>query len=100
MKKIITPLIFTITLTSCVQNYSNEYKMEAEKTCRCMEFKQANRKDVSEDIAFIYDDENYKECILDAVINEVDTKSDAFTDAIEDACPDQLETQKRYVKDF
>jgi hypothetical protein len=98
MKKTIIPFIFFITLNSCVQNYSDEYKAEAEQVCKCMKYKQSNRKGISPDIAFIYDDEDYKICILDAIINEVKTKGDEFTNAIKDICPNQLETHERYIK--
>lgn len=97
MKYIISIATATLLLSSCIQNYSEKYKIEATKTCECMQYKQAARVNITEDIAFIYDDVDYKDCVLDAIINEVKTKSDEFTSAIKDICPEQLKTQKRYV---
>lgn len=99
MKNILLISALIPTLYSCVQNYSNEYKVEATKVCECMEYRKSiQRKGISEEVAFIYDDEDYKICILDAIINQIDTKSKDFTNAIEDICPQNLEVQKRYLK--
>lgn len=99
MKKLFLISAILPSLVSCVQNYSNEYKEEAIKVCECMEYKKSIRKtEIAEEVVFIYDDEDYKECTIDAKINMVDTKSDEFTNAIEDLCPEHVETQERYVK--
>lgn len=66
-----------------------------------MEYRQSLRqREIAEEVVFIYDDKDYKMCILDAVINEIDTKGVEFTNAIEAICPNQLETQKRYINEF
>lgn len=99
MKKILLISAIIPSLYSCVQNYPNEYKEEAIKTCECMEYKKTlRRKDISEDVVFIYEDRDYKECVLDAIINQVKVKSEEFTSAIQDVCPEHLETQKRYLE--
>lgn len=101
MKNIILISLVTFTFSSCVQNYSNEYKAEAIKTCECMEYRKSLRqREIVEEVVFIYDDKDYKECVLDAIINLVDTKSDEFTSAIKDICPKNLETQERYINEL
>jgi hypothetical protein len=101
MKNIILISAIALTFYSCVQNYSNEYKEEAIKTCECMSYKQSLRKrEIAKEIVFIYDDKDYKECVLDAKINMVDTKSNEFTLAIDGVCPKHLETQQRYIDEL
>lgn len=85
--------------TGCIQNYSNEYKQEAQNICRCMEDRKSlRRQNIPEDAQFINDDEDYKICIIDAKINMIDTKGKEFTAAINGECNEISKTHERYLK--
>lgn len=93
--------LLIITLNSCIQNYPSDYKNHIDNVCECMNYrKQLRRDNIPEEALYIYEDMDYKECIIDAVIAEIDTKGDEFTAAIEDLCPELIETQKRHLEDF
>ena len=95
-------LIFALFLfSSCIQNYSNEYKNEAQRVCQCMkDRKQIRNQNIAEELEFILDDEDYPICLIDSKINMIDTESDEFTNAIKGECPELLATQERYLRGF
>ena len=99
MRKYLLSAIIISQLSSCVQYYSEEEKNEAINICACMENRQASRRtDIPKEVQFIYDDEDYKECILDALINGVELKTKEFSKAIEDQCPLLINAHKRYTE--
>ncbi len=86
-------------LSGCIQNYSNEYKEEAQRVCTCMEQRRSIRSsNIPKNAQFIKDDEDYTFCLVDAKIKMIDTKGKEFTAAIIGECPALKEIQERYLK--
>lgn len=100
MKRIIFPLLLCVLL-SCVQDYPNEFKWHVDNICECMNYRnQLRRDDIPKNAQYIYDDIDYKECVLDAIIDQIDLKGKEFKAAIKDLCPAYLETHSRYCNEF
>lgn len=98
MKKAIFYTILTSILFSCIQNYPNKYIEEVDKICSCFKVTMDTRESKNEHTKFIAEDKVYQDgCILDAIINEVDTKGEEFKNAIDDLCPELNETHQRYL---
>lgn len=96
--KLYFPLFLVLLTSSCIQNYPNDYKSHINNVCECMDYRRYLRRDnIPEEALYIYDDIDYSECLIDAIIDEIDPKSKEFTAAIEDLCPDLKEVQKRFV---
>ncbi len=92
----LTISILTLISFSCVQDYPNEFKDDVEKLCECMKVRKTKRREVIEAVESIYEDKDYEMCILDPIIEGIDTKGNEFSNAIDHLCPNLTETHKRY----
>ena len=70
----------------------------ADKMCKCMADKTAERGDVSDALAASSDAMDYALCGLDLAFDGVDASTDDFSAAISESCPEYAETQAEYAK--
>ncbi|MDA9066744.1 hypothetical protein N9Q26_00030 [bacterium] len=86
-------------LSSCGGGASKEeVKAGADKMCKCMADKTAERGDVSDALAASSAAMDYALCGLDLAFDGVDASTDDFSAAISESCPEYAETQAEYAK--
>ena len=100
MKKNLIMAFATVgILASCGGGASKEeVKAGADKMCKCMAEKTAERGETNDALESSSASMDYALCGLDLAFEGVDASTDEFSAAIAESCPQYKETQEEYAK--